>query len=188
MPRTKKQFEDLRNSKIELIERAAMKCFATKGFHGTSISHIAKEAGISLGLMYNYFSSKDELLKSIYLKGIKKVFAPLTDETLTKKKFIAFIEHIFNEIETNTRFWKLYFIVISQPDVLSQYQEFMLEIVSPIMNAIINYFTKQKMRSPEIEAQFLFSTIDGVCFNYIINHSQYPLKQMKQKIIRSYGE
>ena len=186
MPRTSKQFEELRNIKIELIESVAMKCFANKGFHSTSISYIAKEAGISSGLMYNYFSSKDELLKSIYLKGIKKVFAPIEGETLTKKKFIAFIQHIFNEIENNIPFWKLYFIVISQPDVLAQYQEYMLEAALPIMNAIINYFAKKGMQSPEIEAQFLFSTIDGVCINYLVNYPKYPLKQIKQKILKNY--
>ena len=186
MPRTNKQFEELRNIKIELIESVALKCFAAKGFHDTSISYIAKEAGISSGLMYNYFSSKDELLKSIYLKGIKKVFAPLEGETLTKEKFIAFIEYIFNEIETNTQFWKLYFIVISQPNVLDQYQEYMLETALPIMNTIISYFGKQGMQNPEIEAQFLFSTIDGVCINYLINYPKYPFKQIKQKILKNY--
>jgi AcrR family transcriptional regulator len=186
MPRTIKQFEELRNIKIELIESVAMKCFAAKGFHNTSISYIAKEAGISSGLMYNYFSSKDELLKSIYLKGIKKVFAPLKDETLTKKKFIAFIEHTFNEIETNIPFWKLYFIIMSQPDVLAQYQAYMLETALPIMNAITSYFTKQGIQNPEIETQFLFSTIDGVCINYLINYPEYPLEQIKQKILESY--
>ena len=186
MPRTKKQFEEIRSQRIELIENTAMKCFAEKGFHNTSISTIAKEAKISTGLTYNYFSSKEELLKSIYLKGIKKVFAPLTDETLTKEKFIAFIEHIFNEIEVNTQFWKLYFIVISQPNVLVQYQEYMLEMTSPIMNAIISYFDKQGLQNPETEAQFLFSTIDGVCINYLINEKHYPLKHIKQKILKNY--
>jgi AcrR family transcriptional regulator len=186
MPRTTQQFEELRNIKIELIESVAMKCFADKGFHSTSISYIAKEAGISSGLMYNYFSSKDELLQSIYLKGIKKVFAPIEGQTLTKATFIAFIQHIFKEIETNISFWKLYFIVMSQPDVLTQYQAYMLETVLPMTNAIINYFAKQGMKNPEMEAQFLFSTIDGICINYLIHYPNYPLKQIKQKILKNY--
>lgn len=164
-----------------------MKCFATKGFHNTSISMIAEEAGISTGLTYNYFSSKDELLKSIYIKGIQKVYAPLEKTTaLTKKEFINFIEHIFNEIETNVPFWKLYFIVITQPEILNQFQGYMIEAAAPIMTAIINYFENQNLPNPDIEAQFLFSTIDGVCINYLINDKQYPLKQMKQKIIANY--
>jgi AcrR family transcriptional regulator len=48
MPRSSKQFQELRSIKIELIESVAMRCFAAKGFHDTSISYIAKEAGIAL--------------------------------------------------------------------------------------------------------------------------------------------
>src|SRR5690606_26568416 len=133
------------------------------------------------------FSSKDELLKSIYIKGIQKVYAPLKENSaLTKETFIDFIEHIFNEIETNVPFWKLYFIVISQPEILNQFQEYMIENATPIITAIIHYFDSQNLPNPEIEAQFLFSTIDGVCINYLINNKQFPLEQIKQKIINNY--
>jgi len=187
MPRTKEQFEELRNQKIELIENTAMKCFAEKGFHNTSIGYIAKEAGISTGLTYNYFSSKEDLLKSIYLKGIQKVYAPLKENNvLTKETFIGFIEHIFNEIEMNVPFWRLYFIVICQPEILSQFQEYMIETATPIMTAIVHYFDSQNLPNPEIEAQFLFSTIDGVCINYLIDNKHYPLEQIKQKIKNNY--
>lgn len=187
MPRTKAQFEELRNQKIELIEEAAMKCFAEKGFHNTSIGYIAQVAGISTGLTYNYFSSKEKLLKSIYLKGIQKVFAPLNESTaLTKESFRNFIAHIFNEIETNVPFWKLYFNVISQPEILNQFQEYMIETVTPVINTIVQYFNSVGLPDPEIEAQLLFSTLDGVCLNYLINDKRYPLEQIKQKILKNY--
>ena len=186
MPRSKEQFEKLRNKKIELIEKVAMECFAKKGFYNTSINHIAKEAGISTGLTYNYFSSKEELLKSIFLKGIKKVFAPVIGQVLNREKFIDFIEHIFREIETNKQFWRLYFIVTTQPDVLVQFQEYMLENVLPVISSLTDYFREKSFADPEVEAQFLFSTIDGVCINYLINSEHYPLNQIKQKILRNY--
>jgi len=187
MPRTKTQFEELRKQKIELIENSAMKCFATRGFYNTSISAIAKEAKISAGLTYNYFSSKDELLKSIYIKGIQKVYAPLEGGvTLTTETFKDFIEHIFREIETNAPFWKLYFIVISQPEILSQFQEYMIERATPIITAVVNYFESQNLPNPEIEAQFLFSTIDGVCINYLIDSQHYPLTLIKQRVLKNY--
>jgi AcrR family transcriptional regulator len=67
-PRTKIQFEEIRESKRRKILDAAVECFATTGFHAVSISDLAKHAGISKGLMYNYFSSKDELLKAIFFE------------------------------------------------------------------------------------------------------------------------
>jgi AcrR family transcriptional regulator len=188
MPRTKEQFEELRNQKVELIERVAMECFAKEGFHNTSMSAIAKAAGISMGLTYNYFSSKDELLKSIYLKGIKKVFALIKEEPMDKAAFRNFLEHIFKEMEVNTSFWKLYFIVISQPDVLAKYQEYMLETVMPAMGTITQYFKNNGFTEPEIETQMLFSMVDGVCLNYLVDTQHYPLAAIKQKILKYYDQ
>ncbi|MBN2723779.1 MAG: TetR/AcrR family transcriptional regulator [Deltaproteobacteria bacterium] len=43
------------------ISSAAIKIFINKGISNTSISEIAREAGIGKGTVYEYFSSKDEL-------------------------------------------------------------------------------------------------------------------------------
>ena len=47
----------------------ALKLFAEKGYHATSISQIAVKAKVSKGLMYNYFSSKEDLLDEIIEEG-----------------------------------------------------------------------------------------------------------------------
>lgn len=49
----------------QLIVNAAISCFIKNGIHQTGIREIAKEANVSLGNMYNYFSSKDELISAI---------------------------------------------------------------------------------------------------------------------------
>ena len=50
----------------ERIERAAIKLFATNGVNGTSMRHIKKEAGVSLGGMYTHFTSKEELAWKLF--------------------------------------------------------------------------------------------------------------------------
>ena len=62
-PRTKQQFEDIREEKRSLIMKVALELFAEEGYHNTSISKIASRAGISKGLLYNYFDSKEDLIK-----------------------------------------------------------------------------------------------------------------------------
>lgn len=47
------------------IQRAAEKVFARSGFQESTISDIAKEAGLSDATIYEYFASKEELLFSI---------------------------------------------------------------------------------------------------------------------------
>jgi TetR/AcrR family transcriptional regulator, fatty acid metabolism regulator protein len=45
---------------------AAVKVFAAKGFHAARVGDIAEEAGIAYGLVYHYFSSKEDLLETIF--------------------------------------------------------------------------------------------------------------------------
>lgn len=44
------------------ILRAAMVCFARRGFHPTTMQDIGAEAGISVGLIYRYFENKDAVI------------------------------------------------------------------------------------------------------------------------------
>ncbi|HJT57159.1 MAG TPA: helix-turn-helix domain-containing protein, partial [Ktedonobacteraceae bacterium] len=61
MARTPKVVEDRREQIID----AAMHVFAEKGFVRATNKDIAREAGITPGLIYHYFDSKEALLKAI---------------------------------------------------------------------------------------------------------------------------
>jgi AcrR family transcriptional regulator len=61
MARTPKVVEDRRDQIID----AAMQVFAQKGFTRATNKDIASEAGITPGLIYYYFESKEDLLKTI---------------------------------------------------------------------------------------------------------------------------
>jgi AcrR family transcriptional regulator len=50
----------------EELLAAAVRVFARKGYHTCRVSDIADEAGVSHGLVYHYFASKDEVLETIF--------------------------------------------------------------------------------------------------------------------------
>jgi AcrR family transcriptional regulator len=50
------------------ILEAAVRTFARQGFHSCRVSDIADEAGVAYGLVYHYFSSKDEVLDTLFLE------------------------------------------------------------------------------------------------------------------------
>ena len=52
--------------KRRVILDAAVRVFARKGFHTSRVGDIAEEAGVAHGLLYHYFSSKDEVLETIF--------------------------------------------------------------------------------------------------------------------------
>jgi TetR/AcrR family transcriptional regulator, fatty acid metabolism regulator protein len=53
-------------AKRRRILEAAVRAFARKGYHACRVGEIASEAGVAYGLVYHYFTSKDEILETIF--------------------------------------------------------------------------------------------------------------------------
>jgi len=60
------------------IHAAAVELFTKQGFHGTGMRQIAKQAGVSLGNLYNHHKSKEELLASLLEEFEERYTAPGT--------------------------------------------------------------------------------------------------------------
>jgi TetR/AcrR family fatty acid metabolism transcriptional regulator len=54
--------------KRRMILDAAVRVFARRGFHHCRVSDVADEAGVAYGLVYHYFSSKEEILNTLFLE------------------------------------------------------------------------------------------------------------------------
>jgi AcrR family transcriptional regulator len=57
--------EQVKDKKTAIME-AALKLFTERGFHGTSTADISKEAGVATGTLFNYFSTKEDLINNLY--------------------------------------------------------------------------------------------------------------------------
>jgi TetR/AcrR family fatty acid metabolism transcriptional regulator len=55
--------------KRTLILDAAIRVFAEHGYHGARVADIAEDAGVAHGLLYHYFASKDEVLRTIFVEN-----------------------------------------------------------------------------------------------------------------------
>ncbi|SHK24223.1 TetR/AcrR family transcriptional regulator [Paramaledivibacter caminithermalis] len=61
----KKTFEKISEERRKKIFDVAISEFAANGYNGTNINVIVKKAGISIGSMYSYFASKEDLFLTI---------------------------------------------------------------------------------------------------------------------------
>src|SRR5207342_1753200 len=52
--------------KRRLLLDAAVRVFARKGYHAARVGDIAEEAGVAYGLLYHYFESKEDVLRSVF--------------------------------------------------------------------------------------------------------------------------
>lgn len=60
--------------KKQKILNTAKKLFASNGFYWSATARIAKEAGVSNGLLFHYFPTKDDLIRSLYFEIKDQIF------------------------------------------------------------------------------------------------------------------
>ena len=140
-PRTPKQFHDIREEKKTLIMDVALERFASEGYHNSSISHIAKQAGISKGLMYNYFESKEELLEEIISRSMREIsqyFDPDKDGLFSEEEFELFIRKYFLIIRENLSFWRLYYQLLQQKDVRDHFLKSFTGPINSVESIYVN--------------------------------------------------
>ena len=81
----------------QLLLNSAVKVFADKGFHATSMREIARESGMSLAGIYHYVTGKTELLFLIQDRCFSQVIAgarsAVSGEVLPPDRLRAFIRH-----------------------------------------------------------------------------------------------
>ncbi len=78
---------------------AGYKLFSEVGYYGTNTAEIAKEAGVSTGIVYGYFRDKRDILISVLAIYIEKVFEPLLKLFEKVKAPLNLKEFILNVIE-----------------------------------------------------------------------------------------
>lgn len=62
---TEKSHNSLYTQRRKIISEAAKVCFSRSGFHGGSISDLARETGMGPGQIYRYYKSKSELINEV---------------------------------------------------------------------------------------------------------------------------
>ncbi len=62
-----------------MILDAAVRVFARQGFHTCRVSDIADQAGVAYGLVYHYFSSKDEILDTLFVERWDVMLAAIAE-------------------------------------------------------------------------------------------------------------
>jgi len=191
MPRTKQQFEEIRQQSRKKILDAALEVFAKHGYHLTTVDAIAKTAGISKGLMYNYFKSKEQVLQELMIGMIENLmceFMPLhPEDKFTRKDVINFINVGIDLVMEKPYFWKLYFSVFLQPDVMAIVLEKMLEMGKPYMQRFTEYFTSKGFKNPETMVRYFSAVMDGIQMHCMLDPKNFPADDVKKILIKQFA-
>ena len=190
-PRTPEKFNEMREAAKQKIMEVALELFANNGYYPTSISSIAKKAGISKGLMYNYFESKEDLLKAIIFHGIDDLmqfFDPNHDGVLTKEELLHFITQSVKMIKEHVVYWRLYFSLMVQAPVMKLFENELWAMFESFFKMLYTYFESEGYEDPQAEVHFFQSLLDGVGISYVSDPNNYPIDGVEKKIISMYSK
>jgi AcrR family transcriptional regulator len=172
-PRTAKQYEAIREERMALLKETALRLFSANGYEATSISLIAEEAGISKGLMYNYFESKEELLLSLfddYFRLLGSLLNPNDDNEITSEELDFFFGALIWSLKEKHGYWLLFFQLSMQPGVLRLILSKLHSAGTMIehRNLLWNYFST-RFDNPEEEFLLFNTIIKGFSLIYVLS-------------------
>ncbi|WIV11880.1 TetR/AcrR family transcriptional regulator [Proteiniborus sp. MB09-C3] len=87
--------EEQKEKRRNEILNAGMDLFIRKGYYATKVSDIADQVGMSVGLLFHYFASKEKLYEELISLGIS---GPMSIMAHTEKEPLAFFEDITRQI------------------------------------------------------------------------------------------
>jgi AcrR family transcriptional regulator len=189
MPRTAEQNEQIRQATRTAIVEAAMTCFAQNGYAHTSIRQIAAQAGVSTGLMYHYFESKEALLEAVFENCMAILSGVLVDayrQAEPGQRISSLLRAMFAMLEEDRDFWALFQLLRSQPSITAVVGDAFRRWTRRLRNLFTVELRGAGRAEPEIDALILYSLIEGTIQQYLLDPDEYPLDMVAERIVGEY--
>ncbi|MDH5608481.1 MAG: TetR/AcrR family transcriptional regulator [Cyclobacteriaceae bacterium] len=187
-PRTKKQNEVLRSVAREKIMAAALELFGTKGYKATSIHDIAKRAGVSKGLVYHYFSGKEDLVIKM-VEGLMQKNAHVLDlvsdknpKTMLGNIFTLF----FRELRENFHNYYLLYNMSHEINGVDFVHAIAVQKMNKQLELFIQLLGDIGWEDPVGDARLLLATLDGIGRQYLVFQQDYPMDEIEKTLFNKY--
>ena len=184
--RYKEAFERATDERKEKILEVGIKEFASKGYEKANINIIAKKAGISIGLMYKYFSTKEDLFITCIQRGMSILDDAIDEILQSDDKLIVKAEKLIRTTcqlsQRDANYIKLYNEITSERDS-EKAMEFAKAIegetskkyVKCITDALAKGDVRQDM-DPRLFAFFLDNLLTSLQFSFTCDYYRNRLE------------
>ena len=184
--RYKEAFERASDERKEKILEVGINEFASKGYENANINIIAKNAGISIGLMYKYFSTKEDLFITCIQRGMS-ILDDAVDEILkSDDKLLTKAEKLIRTTcqlsQKDANYVKLYNEITSERNSEKAIEfakaiegETSKKYVKCITDALANGDVRQDM-DPRLFAFFLDNLLTSLQFSFTCDYYRNRLE------------
>jgi len=190
-PRSKEQIAVIRSESTNKILMASVELFTTNGFAGTSVNAIAKRAGVSKGLIYNYFESKDDIVKELVNMALKMADdimenAAVKNSETPKQELKTLIDVFFETIEQQTEMMRWILPLAFQVSKFSFVNEMVTAKIDSTIGVMHDIFDRLGYENPEMEAWLLGAIMDGLGVDVTIMND-YKTDEIHKFIYKKYN-
>ena len=178
--------------KKEKIIKAGFNLICKNGYYNTNTAEIAKEAGVSTGIVYQYFEDKHD----IFIEGLntygEEIFFPLlnyNNQMIDIKNIKPLMKNMINTYVKNHKVSKIAHeeiisMVHSDEEVAKYYYKRELETTEQIKNILIaNNFKDNNLTE---KVHIMLGMIDNLCHEIIYHkHKNMNYEEMKKIFINT---
>ena len=187
----------IREERKQQMVEVALELFSKNGYHGASVSQIARGCDISKGLMYNYFKSKEALLDFILEEYAKKIYLELdvnNDGVLSISEFEHFVRTTYRMVKENPKYYKLIFALSFQEDIVGKLYKIATSMMPFNDDLLKNYFASLEREDPDIEVLMFSSVLKGFLLQVVmlpdlgdsLAHYEQQFDALLERIIKDY--
>jgi AcrR family transcriptional regulator len=188
LPRTKEQFEEMRNATRDKILSAAMQLFVHQGFGSTNVQNIADTAGISIGLLYRHYKTKDQLfqeLVSYAVEGLKRNIAFFESNPSPKKLMAQFVDEVYTDLVNGEELANLLILInqslLAGAGTASKQHEEILQVNARLIDATAQLICKGQQlgqfRSGDAHemAVYFYASVQGLAEMKVLLKSNFTM-------------
>ena len=162
--------------KRRVILDAAVRVFARQGFHTCRVSDIADEAGVAYGLVYHYFSSKEQILDTLFLERWNVMLGAISDadssDLTPRQKLSAIAAFIIDSYRHDPQLMKVIIVEVTRAantfglTHLDKIREAYAGIAQIVSQAQIEGSFRTTV-TPEFAAQAFYGSVEQVLTGWI---------------------
>jgi AcrR family transcriptional regulator len=169
-----------------LIETAG-RLFAQRGFHAVTVREIAREARVALGLLYNYYDSKEDLLMGVFQQAASQIRQTWGEGASNGLGVGELIHRTFRQVEAYYNFWRMiHALRLQMPEDHAITQEFFY-LLEQMRERLSSALAQEGWQEPELRAWELLSLMDGMIGQYLLQPQVFPLRTLEERIIGVYA-
>jgi AcrR family transcriptional regulator len=181
--------------KRRLILDAAVRVFARQGFHTCRVADIADEAQVAYGLVYHYFSSKEEILDTLFLERWDLMLAAITEADASasepREKLYAIAGFIVDSYRYDPELMKVIIVEVTRAantfgrTHLAKIREAYAQISAIVANAQATGTFREEI-TPDFAALAFYGLIEQVLSGWIFEPDgveEQDLEQAKSMIV-----